>query len=53
MSDCLVFLLCMLVCVSLIDQLMSVCSYIKEQREKENSKASGAVEDNEKNKREV
>lgn len=39
------FLLCLNTCVILVDQLMRVCAYIGEQREKANSKASGADED--------
>lgn len=53
MPDSVVFLISLLCCVMLVDQLMHVCFYIKEQREKENSSASGADEDKEKNKREV
>lgn len=52
MSDSVVFLLSIQCIVLLVDQLWRVCSYIKEQREKENSSVPGADEDK-KNKREV
>lgn len=47
------FLICLNTCVILVDQLMRVCAYIREQREKANSTVSVAVEDKEKNKKEV
>lgn len=45
MSDSVVFLLSIQCIVLLVDQLWRVCSYIKEQRVKENSSASGADDD--------
>ena len=53
MPDSVVFLLSVQCIILLVDQLWRVCAYIREQRDKENSKASGAYEDKEKNKREV
>lgn len=49
----LAFLICLNTCVILVDQLMRVCAYIREQREKENSTASVAEEDKEKKEKEV
>lgn len=52
MPDSVVFLLSVQCIILLVDQLWRVCAYIREQRDKENSIASGA-EEYKKNKREV
>lgn len=53
MPDSVVFLLSVQCIILLVDQLWRVCSYIRDQRDKDFSSVPGADEDKEKNKREV
>ena len=52
MPDSVVFLLSVQCIILLVDQLWRVCSYIREQRDKDNSSVPGADEDK-KEKKEV
>ena len=49
MPDSVVFLLCVQCIILLVDQLWRVCSYIREQREKDDSSVPGTVEDKKEN----
>ena len=53
MPDSVVFLLSVQCIILLVDQLWRVCSYIRDQREKDNSSVPGADEDKKEKEKEV
>ena len=53
MPDSVVFLLSVQCIILLVDQLWRVCSYIREQRDKDNSSVPGADEDKKEKVKEV